>query len=50
GRFFGFTAERTSRWRLPGPVERRRLLARGLAVPDAPGLLGPALDAAAHAA
>lgn len=42
GRFFGFTAERTSEWRLPGPVERRRLLARGRAVPAGPGELGPA--------
>jgi predicted N-acetyltransferase YhbS len=42
GRFFGFTAARTGAWRLPGPVERHRLLARGAAVPDAPGLLGPA--------
>lgn len=41
GRFFGFTAERTGAWRLPGPVERHRLLARGGAVPDAAGLLGP---------
>lgn len=43
GRFFGFTAERTAQWRLPGPVEQRRLLARGTAVPDAPGALGPVL-------
>ena len=50
GRFFGFTAQRTSRWRLPGPVERRRLLARGDEVPDLPGELGPALDVTAHAA
>lgn len=28
GRFFGFTAHATSGWALPGPVERRRLLAR----------------------
>lgn len=41
GRFFGFTAERTGSWRLPGPVERRRLLARGPMVPDVAGLLGP---------
>ena len=41
GRFFGFSAERTGRWRLPGPVEARRLLARGAAVPDAAGTLGP---------
>jgi len=41
GRFFGFTAERTSKWRLPGPFEARRLLARGAAVPDCAGELGP---------
>jgi predicted N-acetyltransferase YhbS len=41
GRFFGFTAERTAAWRLPGPVEMRRLLARGSGVPDAAGMLGP---------
>lgn len=41
GRFFGFSADRTGRWRLPGPFEPRRLLARGDAVPDAAGLLGP---------
>ena len=40
-RFFGFSAERTGAWRLPGPVERRRLLARGPDVPDAEGTLGP---------
>jgi predicted N-acetyltransferase YhbS len=28
GRLFGFTAEATQRWDLPGPFERRRLLAR----------------------
>lgn len=50
GRFFGFTAERTGRWRLPGPVERRRLLARGDAVPDLAGELGPRLDEAQAAA
>ncbi|RIA43607.1 putative N-acetyltransferase YhbS [Hephaestia caeni] len=41
GRFFGFTADRTGQWRLPGPVERHRLLARGADIPDRPGLLGP---------
>lgn len=41
-RFFGFTAARTGAWRLPGPVERRRLLARGANVPDGAGELGPA--------
>lgn len=46
-RFFGFTADRTGGWRLPGPVERRRLLARGPAVPDVTGTLGPALRLAA---
>ncbi len=28
GRFFGFTADATGGWALPGPVERHRLLAR----------------------
>jgi predicted N-acetyltransferase YhbS len=41
GRFFGFNADRTADWRLPGPVERRRLLARGDAVPATAGTLGP---------
>ncbi len=44
GRFFGFSAARTAAWRLPGPVEARRLLAAavgGHAVPDAPGAIGP---------
>jgi predicted N-acetyltransferase YhbS len=35
-RFFAFSAERTAKWRLPGPFEPRRLLARG-AVPDEAG-------------
>lgn len=47
GRFFGFTADRTSGWRAPGPVEQHRLLARGGAVPDRPGVLGPRLTALA---
>jgi predicted N-acetyltransferase YhbS len=41
-RFFGFDATRTAGWRLPGPVERHRLLAKGEAVPKGPGVLGPA--------
>jgi predicted N-acetyltransferase YhbS len=41
GRFFGFSADRTAAWRVPGPVERHRLLARGNAVPDGAGMLGP---------
>jgi predicted N-acetyltransferase YhbS len=45
GRFFGFTAERTGDWILPGPVERHRLLARGPSVPDCVGTLGPRVAA-----
>ncbi|MEN3746487.1 N-acetyltransferase [Sphingomonas sp. HF-S3] len=41
GRFFGFMADRTARWRLPGPFEPRRLLALGDDVPDCAGALGP---------
>ncbi|MCC2978695.1 GNAT family N-acetyltransferase [Sphingomonas sp. IC4-52] len=41
GRFFGFSAASTAGWRLPGPVERRRLLARGEGVPDGQGSIGP---------
>lgn len=41
GRFFGFVADRTGRWRLPGPFEARRLLARGADVPDCAGEVGP---------
>lgn len=42
GRFFGFSAEGTGGWTLPGPVERRRLLARpnGHRLPTS-GALGP---------
>ena len=47
GRFFGFDATRTASWRLPGPVERHRLLARGAAVPAVAGSLGPAIPAIA---
>lgn len=47
GRFFSFSAERTGAWRLPGPVERRRLLARGDEVPAVAGALGPRSMAAA---
>lgn len=41
GRFFGFAADRTGEWVLPGPFERRRLLARGADVPAVAGVLGP---------
>lgn len=40
-RFFGFSAEPTSGWRLPGPFEPRRLLARGKAVPTGAGDVVP---------
>lgn len=40
GRFFGFSAERTGHWQLPGPVERHRLLARSAHGHDAPGGAG----------
>lgn len=41
GRFFGFAADATGQWDAPGPVERRRLLARnGSALPRT-GALGP---------
>lgn len=39
-RFFGFSATRTGHWRLPGPFEPHRLLARG-PVEDTPGLVVP---------
>ena len=41
GRFWGFSADATAGWRLPGPVEARRLLARGIKVPAIAGELGP---------
>lgn len=41
GRFFGFTADATAGWRLPGPVDRHRLLARGPDVPDGAGVIAP---------
>lgn len=47
GRFFGFDATRTAAWRVPGPVERHRLLARGADVPDGAGAIGPRMAALA---
>lgn len=38
---FGFSGAGTRHWRAPGPVEQHRLLARGAAVPDCAGILGP---------
>ena len=41
GRFFGFSADATGQWDVPGPVERHRLLTRnGSALPRT-GALGP---------
>ena len=42
GRFFGFVADQTGQWELPGPFDRHRLLARagGRTLP-AEGMLGP---------
>jgi predicted N-acetyltransferase YhbS len=45
GRFFGFSAEHTGGWRLPGPVERRRLLAKGTDVPTGAGTIEPRVTA-----
>ncbi len=47
GRFFGFTADHTAGWQVSGPVERHRLLARGDAVPDGVGSIGPRVTALA---
>lgn len=44
GRFFGFTADATGEWDLPGPFEKRRLLARaanGHSLPTGTGTIGP---------
>ena len=45
GRHFGFIADQTANWKLPGPFERRRLLARtgGRDLPYR-GMLGPRQD------
>ena len=43
GRFFGFDADATGAWDLPGPFERRRLLARavnGHDLPTTAGMIG----------
>lgn len=44
GRFFGFTADSTGAWDLPGPFEQHRLLARavnGHGLPTGAGMIGP---------
>lgn len=45
-RRFGFTAERTGGWRMPGPYDQARLLARG-DVPLRAGILAPRIALAA---
>ncbi|MDB5679459.1 GNAT family N-acetyltransferase [Sphingomonas bacterium] len=47
GRFWGFGADATGGWRLPGPVERHRLLARGTEVPAVAGIVAPRVTVAA---
>ncbi len=49
-RFFGFSAESTGGWRLPGPFEPRRLLARGAGVPVGSGVIAARGSAAMRAA
>ena len=49
GRFFGFAADATSGWDVPGPVERRRLLARNAGDLPKRGMLGPRTFALAGA-
>ena len=44
GRFFGFTADATGAWDLPGPYEKHRLIARavnGHRPPTGAGTIGP---------
>lgn len=43
GRFWGFAADATAEWTMPGPVERHRLLARAVAGHDVPGGAGAIL-------
>jgi predicted N-acetyltransferase YhbS len=43
---FGFTADRTGGWRMPGPYEQARLLARG-DIPVRSGILAPRIALAA---
>ena len=47
GRFFGFSAQPTALWRINGPVERHRLLARGADVPTGAGAIEPRVVATA---
>lgn len=43
GRFFGFSADATQGWTVPGPVERHRLLCKSDSELPATGMLGPRL-------
>lgn len=45
-RQFGFTAARTSGWRMPGPYEQHRILSLG-EVPDRSGMLAPGVTLSA---
>jgi predicted N-acetyltransferase YhbS len=47
GRFFGFSADATHGWTVPGPIEQRRLLCRHDGVLPTTGLLGPRVAALA---
>ncbi len=47
GRFFGFSSASTGYWRVPGPIDQHRLLARGPDVPAVAGMLGPHIVAIA---
>jgi predicted N-acetyltransferase YhbS len=47
GRFFGFSADATQGWTVPGPVEQRRLLCRYDGALPTVGLLGPRIAALA---
>jgi len=49
GRFFGFSADATSQWDVPGPVERHRLLARNAESLPVRGTIGPRAFADARA-
>lgn len=49
GRFFGFSADATAGWTAPGPVERHRLLARGVDGFASTGMLGPRVFASTGA-
>lgn len=47
GRFWGFSADATQGWRVPGPVERHRLLVRTTRALPTDAALGPRVEVAA---